>query len=251
MMMRLPTPDLGRVVASLIAANRHAPVEGLGGRIRDQLAREHTASTYWPGDADVRAAWRDLPAYRAFARTRLRMMLEAVEDARRGYTGPRPSRAGSRIGRNQMHIEHLLPRSWKRHWPVDDLAAEIARDRHVHRLGNLTLLTQTLNAEVSNGPWLGAKGKHAALQNHDVCLMTRDVRQQYEDGWTEEAIDARTEEMVTALLDTWPVPEGHEATSTSRSRVRCTCRSHTSWRPGCWHPRPSCSRATQGGPPLG
>ena len=210
MMMRLSTSDLGRVVANLVASYRETTVEGLGERVRDQLAREGTASTYWPGDADVRAAMADLPAYRAYARGRLRMMLEAVEDARRGFAGTRPSRTGARIARNAMHIEHLLPRSWKRSWPVADLAAEIGRNQHVHRLGNLTLLTQSLNSEVSNGPWTGPKGKHAALRAHDVCLMTRDVRQDHAEAWTEADIDARGGEMVDALLATWPVPEGHE-----------------------------------------
>lgn len=209
MMMRLPTSDLGRVVAALIAANRSVPVEGLGDRVRDQLARESTASAYWPGDADVRAAITDLPAYRAYPRTRLRMMLEAAEDAARGYADRRPSRTGSRIGREQFHIEHVLPRSWKQHWRVTDLAQEVNRDSHVHRLGNLTLLTQSLNSEVSNGPWLGPEGKQAALQKHDVCLMTRDVWH-HTDGWDEEAIDARTEQLVSALLATWPVPAGHQ-----------------------------------------
>lgn len=210
MMMRLSTSDLGRVVANLVANYRGTPVEGLGERVRDQLAHESTASTYWPGDADVRAALSQLPAYRAYGRGRLRMMLEAVEDSLRGFTGDRPSRTGSRITRNWMHIEHLLPRSWKKNWPVVDLAAELDRNQHVHRLGNLTLLTQSLNSEVSNGPWTGPMGKHAALRAQDVCLMTRDVRQQHAEGWTEADIDARGAKMVDALLATWPVPDGHE-----------------------------------------
>ena len=210
MLMRLPTSDLGRVVANLIKSYRDSPTEGLGTRIRDQLAREQTPSTYWPGEEDVRTALAELPAYRAYPRGRLRMMLEAVEDARRGFVGPARSRTGSRVARNSMHIEHLLPRNWKRHWPVLDLAAEIARDQHVHRLGNLTLVTQSLNSEVSNGPWRGERGKHAALQAHDVCLMTRDVRLEHAAVWDEAAIDARGEQMVTDLLRTWPVPDGHE-----------------------------------------
>jgi hypothetical protein len=210
MIMRLPTSDLGRVVANLIESYRGTPVVGLGGRIRDQLARASTISTYRPGDDDVRAAVAELPAYSSYKRARLRMLLEAAEDARRGYTGPGPALTGSRIARKAMHIEHLLPRSWKTHWPVSDLAEEVERDKRVHRLGNLTLLTKSLNSTVSNGPWVGPNGKHQALQKHDVCLLTRDVWLDHPQSWTEADIDARTANLVAQWLRTWPVPPGHQ-----------------------------------------
>ena len=103
-----------------------------------------------------------------------------------------------------MHIEHLIPQNWRSHWPVADLAAEIERDEHVHRLGNLTLLTRGLNSSVSNGSWAT---KRPALEKHDDNLMTRSVRTT--ERWDEWAISERTSHMVDALLRTWPVPEGH------------------------------------------
>lgn len=206
MMLRLTTADLGRVVALLIANYRSTPSEGLGSRVRDQLARQTQASSYWPGDDDVRQSLSQAPAYRSFGRPRLRMMLEAVEDARRGYADGSVSRTGSRITRGGMHIEHVLPQRWERHWPVPDLAAKLERESHVHRLGNLTLLTQKLNGEVSNGPW---DSKRAALEAHDVNLITRDVRLVEGGSWDEGAIDSRGADMVEALLQTWPVPQGH------------------------------------------
>ena len=96
------------------------------------------------------------------------------------------------------------------------------RDSHVHRLGNLTLITSALNSAISNGPWEGSTGKYRALEKHDVLLINRRLREMSADGWDEKRIDDRTAEMVDALLATWPVPEGHVGTVTARVRTEGT-----------------------------
>jgi hypothetical protein len=111
----------------------------------------------------------------------------------------------------------LLPQKWATHWPVADLAAEVERDAHVNRLGNLTLITSSLNSAVSNGPWAGDKGKRAQLEKHDVLLINRRIREVSLDGWDERRIDDRTTEMIDVLLATWPVPEGHTGMVTGRA----------------------------------
>ncbi|MDE9367240.1 DUF262 domain-containing protein [Luteipulveratus sp. YIM 133132] len=204
MLMRLTTSALGRVVANLIKSFRGTPADGLGERVRVALSRENSESTYWPGNSEVRRVVEELPAYRAYSRSRLRMILEAAEDARRGYSSGRPSRTGSRIERRAMHIEHVLPQRWTTHWPVVGLRAELDRADHVHRIGNLTLLTASLNSGVSNAEWAT---KRAALNAHDVNLLTRDLRDKEE--WGEATIDARSADIVDLLLQTWTVPEGH------------------------------------------
>ncbi|MFS0853299.1 DUF1524 domain-containing protein [Microbacterium sp. 179-I 3D4 NHS] len=118
--------------------------------------------------------------------------------------------------RDKHQVEHLLPRSWRSHWPVGGAAAETDRDEHVHRLGNLTLITGSLNASVSNGAWLGENGKRAALHRHDVFLMNRAIVDSSEEGWDEERIDQRTEILTESFLTTWPVPVGHEGKTVDR-----------------------------------
>lgn len=140
------------------------------------------------------------------------MVLEAIEDHLRGYDSDRPSYAGQRVARDHHAIEHILPQQWQTHWPVEDLAARLARDNHVHVLGNLTLLTGGLNSKVSNGPWLGENGKMAHLAEHDVMLMNNDVRISGVTGWDELKIDARTTEMTNMILQIWPTPIGHTGT---------------------------------------
>lgn len=208
-LLRLPSGDLGRVVADLIRAHRDTDPALAGERVSAYLARLDSMSTYWPGDDEIRQTLTDLAAYRRYPRTRLRMYLEAAEDHDRGYAGTGHALAHARVRRDALNIEHVLPQRWRQHWPVADPAAEIARDAHVHLLGNLTLLTGSLNSVVSNGPWNGPDGKRTHLHTNDVLLLNRWIVDSGTDAWNEELIDARTERVVVSLLDTWRVPEGH------------------------------------------
>ena len=199
-LLRLNSGDLGRVVADLIRTHRYSPSDELARRVRTHLTRLASASTYWPGDEEIRAGLLTENAYRRFPRGRLRMMLEAVEDSlRTAYKYPPVPRRG-------YPIEHVLPQNWVQHWPVEDLEAQLDRGAHVHRLGNLTLLTESLNGSVSNGPWDLKRDKVA---KYDVFLMNRHFHNPATETWDEDQIDARTHTMIDALLATWPVPEGH------------------------------------------
>lgn len=202
-LLLLQSADLGRIVAEVISLHRRAPVDDLASRVRGHLSRLATMSTYWPGDDEVRAALITENAYVRFRRSRLRMFLEAIEDRHRAaYDYPPVPRRG-------YPIEHVLPQSWQSHWPVDDLEAELARGAHVHRLGNLTLLTAGLNSAVSNGPWSGPQGKRAKLAAYDAFLMNRLFQDDSSETWNEQTIDERSGRMIEALLATWPVPAGH------------------------------------------
>lgn len=216
-LLRLQSADLGRIAADLITVARGSTDQDVTGLVEGFLASQRSASSYWPGDAEIRSTLIDEQFYRRFSQPMQRMLLQAVEDFYRGFTGAMPSKTGVRVHRDKQQVEHLLPRSWGNHWPVEDAAAKADRDEHVHRLGNLTLLTGSLNASVSNGAWLGDGGKRAALRRHDVFLLNRQVIDRSEAGWDEELIDARTDELVDAFVATWPVPDGHVGKVSDRS----------------------------------
>lgn len=200
LMLRLTSADLGRIVTDLIRSHRTAPAAELASRVTVHLTGLASASTYWPGDNEIRTGLAVENTYRRFSRSRTRMLLEAVEDdLRAAYAYPPVPRRG-------YHIEHVLPQKWETHWPVGTLEGQLDRGAHVHRLGNLTLLTRGLNSAVSNGPWDVKRDK---LAKHDVFLMNRSFPAPEEADWDEERIDARTQRMVDALLATWPVPKGH------------------------------------------
>jgi alkylated DNA nucleotide flippase Atl1 len=199
--LRLPSSQMGRVVADAIRGLGGVSPEEVAERIENYLSLLKVASTYWPGDDEVRRSLTTEPVYRRFSAKRLRPLLEAVENNMRAQTD------GAQVTRWSLAIEHVLPRSWHEHWPLDDEAARTNRDAMVHRLGNLTLLTTKLNSSVSNGAW---SIKRAKLQEHDTILLnSRMLASLGTEPWTESAIAARTDLMASQVLEVWPVPAGH------------------------------------------
>lgn len=201
MFLRLTTSDLGRVVADIVRENQDAQPTELVERVTNHLARLNVLSTYWPGDEEIRGALMTEPAYRRFKVARLRIFLEAIENDFRQVTHqPQVSRRG-------YPIEHILPQKWQDNWAVSGLDAEIERAAHVHRLGNLTLLTTSLNSKVSNATW---DVKRRAIRDHDTLLLNSRLLSGVDDNqWSEEAIARRTSRLIDVLLKIWPVPRGH------------------------------------------
>jgi hypothetical protein len=200
-LLRLSSSDLGRVVADIIKTHSTASPEELADRVVAHLARLDVASTYWPGDEEVRLALTAEPTYRRYPRARLRSILEAIENRYRAETRqPQVERAG-------FPIEHVLPQKWRESWPVDSPEEEQERQDRVHRLGNLTLLTGSLNSKISNGAW--SVKRSALLQHNTIKLTGRLLEQVADSDWSERAVDHRTGLLVEDILGIWSVPEGH------------------------------------------
>src|SRR5262249_46331009 len=182
-----------------------------GDAIERYFAGQTSGSRYWPDDDEIRSELRTLLAYRRLGRGRLRMVLEAVEDYQRGWREGKTGLGGERVARGKYAIEHVMPRKWVMHWPPPSGSHDAERDRLIHTIGNLTLLTGKLNAKVSNGPWLGKGGKRDGLEDHDVLLLNRELLKKAGDAWTDEAIRSRTDEIAKMIIAIWPVPEGHRS----------------------------------------
>src|SRR5690606_17380113 len=98
-LLRLQSSDLGRVAAEMISVVRGAADADVVARVRQHLTGLVSASTYWPGDDEVRTTLRAMHFYRRFSQPMQRMLLQAVEDWYRGYTSGGRSKTGIRVHR--------------------------------------------------------------------------------------------------------------------------------------------------------
>ena len=199
MVCHLSTRGYNRLFIELLGL-LDRPEGSLSVGIREFLASSEAESNRWPRDPEFRQAWLDAPLYRVLRRERIRMLLEALE--RQLY-----SELTERIEiKGGLTIEHLMPQDWHKHWPLPADApaeeAEVRRDRLLHTMGNLTLLTKKLNPKVSNGPW---DEKRAAILEHSALTLNRKLQDHLE--WSEEAIIRRGKELFEVATQVWPFPQ--------------------------------------------
>ncbi len=82
-----------------------------------------------------------------------------------------------------LTVEHIIPQKWREFWPITEpdeaarLRATQRREGRIHCIGNLTLVTETLNPALSNDPW---EAKREALRDHsklqfNALLCQRDL----------------------------------------------------------------------------
>ena len=200
MLCRLTAKNYNQLFLELLdILDRAEHSRGAATDVRRFLLDQTAESRVWPDDQAFASAWRELPAYRALNRARVRMVLEALETEHRTvYSEPI-------VLRGTLTVEHLLPQTWQDTWPlpagVDPTEAAVRRDALVHRFGNLTLLTNTLNPSISNGDWAT---KHPKILEQSALALNR--RLHGEQTWDEAAISRRTDELLRIARDVWPRP---------------------------------------------
>ncbi len=218
-LLRATTANYNRMAPELCAFVSGPRRSTAGDALEERLAGESADATYWPGDQEIIDRLIGEPLYHRFAVKRIRMLLEAVEDDLRGWTDGGKPTAAQRAPRGTLSIEHLMPRKWRTNWeaPRGEGAAE-RRDRLVHHLGNLTLLTKRLNVKASNHAWLGSgkePGKRERIRSQETLLLNNDVLEH--ERWDEVAIEARSIDLANRIVGIWPVPKGHAPLVLGRS----------------------------------
>lgn len=102
-----------------------------------------------------------------------------------------------------MTVEHVLPQNpkggsvWREWFPLDEL-----RDRYVHTLANLVLLSEKKNSEAQNFDFDEKKRRYfTSAKGTSPFALTSQVLMA--DRWTPDVLDARQRRLVDALADLW------------------------------------------------
>lgn len=178
---------------------------------------EQSAEAYrWPDDNKFRNAWLTNRFYGGYRRARVLMMLQALEEhyQHEGIKGE-PIVSFDFSG---LEIEHIMPQEWRRHWPLPaEEGALLERERRLHGIGNLTLVSGKLNPTLSNAAWLdapsGRKGKWSALDDHSKLRLNARLVKSCPKVWSEATIDVRARKLFEAACQIWPAPPTLDATA--------------------------------------
>jgi hypothetical protein len=210
------TRGYGKVFIDVLADARSAAPGTVADAVVTSLGSLDSTHS-WPSDSEVRDAFVEVRVYDKLSQERVRMLLGALDGQLQSelYKGEQAA-----FEYDKLQIEHLMPRKWTAHWPleIDDVAArELASQRRnawVDRIGNLTLLTAPLNSSVSNGPW---EKKRSCLKEHSQLVLNAQLLDV--ETWDEDAITARGRALAEVACRVWgrsapnPAPPPVEATT--------------------------------------
>ena len=103
-------------------------------------------------------------------------------------------------------LEHLMPKQWEKNWPLTPGVDANQRNMILLTLGNLSLLSDKLNTQISNAGWNDkkqGKGSKRGLDFYAAGVVTlehvldRDV-------WDEQAISERADWLAARAIEIWP-----------------------------------------------
>jgi len=186
--------------------------------LREILVTKTADTNRWPTDAELQESMINRPIYREVGKTRpfCNLLLE-VEHHLRGA-----KQEIVEFKNLNLTVEHVMPQGWWEHWAMDDEmipyddfekapnAALVEEDingrfhrisnrsRTLHTVGNLTLLTNSLNPSVSNGPYTFKKQEMAAQSTLLLNAYFQNIP-----SWDETSIGARAQYLFEKAKDIW------------------------------------------------
>lgn len=216
-LLRYTMKDVNRMMVSILSMLDDVPVDNVGNMVGGYLAIQTADARLWPTDDELIERIPELRMYANIRQSRLRVVLEAVEQLLRTERHEKVSID------DPLQIEHVMPQGWRKHWdsqpPLDDKAAQV-RDRLINTLGNLTLVTQKLNGSLSHRPWTDShaqtvaatgkdagQGKRSLLNKFSVLVLNKEIIDDHNEAWTDEDITKRSIHLAEKICQVWPGPE--------------------------------------------
>ncbi len=213
-LLRRTMKDVNRLVVALLRHLEEHPSAAVGDVTIDYLRSQTADARAWPTDEELVLQLPEIRVYGNIKQQRLRAILSGIELRLRT---PRHEDVSLPT---KLDIEHVMPRGWRTFWQdgiLHDPDACNARDFRINTIGNLTLVTKSLNKTLSNRPWsdgaAAAKpgsgenrglGKRSLLRKYSILALTRPIVDDHPDEWTESDILQRSKELAANIAKAWP-----------------------------------------------
>lgn len=194
MLVQATTKNYNRLFTSLIL-NEVKDAEAL----RKALEANDEATTYMPGDAEVRAAFEESCLYNLQSKGVLYLLESAI----------RPGMSSTALlGFNQYTLEHMMPKKWRNKWGALDDEAATRRDRKLLTLGNLAIITHSLNASIRDADWPTKKQGKGYKDGLALCAagLATMADALEKESWNEGDIADRAEWLADKALEVWLGP---------------------------------------------
>lgn len=164
--------------------------------LRKALEANEEATTYMPGDAEVRSAFEESCLYNLQSKGVLYLLESAI----------RPGMSSTALlGFNQYTLEHMMPKKWRNKWGALDEEAATRRDRKLLTLGNLAIITHSLNASIRDADWTTKKQGKGYKDGLALCAagLATMAGALEKESWGEDDIADRAEWLANKALEVW------------------------------------------------
>lgn len=228
---RLTTKDYNRLFLQVLSAAKASDPEHAGEAVETTLLGQTADSRKWPTDEEFVESLTQSNLFNLLVRARLKAVLVGLEN----HLRTEKTESGSLLlsGNSKLNIEHLLPQSWEKAWPLGADPSDERYDEHVqrrrnavHQLGNLTLTTTKLNPSLSNKAWKQKKKditKHSLLRITTGSVLTAPESgsgiddENWASEWDEKRIMFRGHWLAKQALLAWPRPVSSDDSTASQA----------------------------------
>ncbi|MGW4929689.1 DUF262 domain-containing protein [Agromyces sp. NPDC004153] len=216
-LLRLTTKDVNKFMVAVLRVLSESDASAAGEALFAFLSAQTAETRYWPTNSDMVTTLPGSRIYGNIRQWRLRVILGAVEDQLRAQSTMHETLSVPK----GLEIEHIMPQGWRTHWDSEPklLPEEAARrDLLVNTLGNLTLVTKSLNGSLSNRPWTDSaavglaeggeagRGKRSLLDKFSLLVLNKSLLDGHDDSWTETDIQDRSLSLIKSISQIWPGP---------------------------------------------
>lgn len=152
-----------------------------------------------PSDSEIKDAFNSIKINNREAK----YVLYMIELERRNN-----SNSTDMLGFSNYELRHLMPKKWRSNWKDITTDGELSelRDKKLLTLGNLAIISGTLNSSISNSSWidkLEGKENKDGLRKLGSGIMTHadvlDIN-----VWNEEEITIRASKLYNEVVKYWP-----------------------------------------------
>lgn len=221
MLLRLTSKDMNKFAIVILKMLESCSKDEVGDKLVEFLANQTSETRRWPVDSEMQSVLSTQRVYGFIRQDRLRVIFIAIEQHLRTQN----SKYEAISLPEKLEIEHLMPRGWRTHWDTDpkmELERAQQRDVLVNSLGNLTLITKSLNGSLSNRPWTDQEakgmrdggapgtGKHSLLDEYSLLVLNKKILSNHVEGWNENDITARSASLVESICEVWKRPNEQE-----------------------------------------
>lgn len=198
MVTRDTTKNYNRLFSSLILRGVNTPET-----LADALKSGDDTTTRFPSDDELIQAFENEHKLTNLQTKGILYLIEA---------SIRPNNSGTNIlNFDSYSLEHLMPKKWRNNWDIPETEeAQRERDRKLLTLGNLAIITQSLNASIRDATWVRkCEGKGDAKPGLRACStgLTTFVGVLDKDAWNEGEITTRGKKLAGDAVSVWAYPE--------------------------------------------